>query len=556
MRTTAGIVIFILGLAMVVAFLQLLLGPDEEQDPATVEIDWNAVRHDPADTLSLRWLGPARYPSAKEGAWIERNLERAVNVDFDPLFLDHNSYLRRKPLMMAGGDVPDVIWESNSSILQADAHHGFLLEVPYNIIYKHAPNYVAKLNRISPASWVKTHYEGRNYGVPLYAINGIYPRPGLWREDWLEAVGMDIPETLEEFREAMRRFRYNDPDGDGLQNTYGTMPSVSGHLFLTRLFGIYHINPNMWTLEDGELVWGGIRPETKKALGWIREMHAEGVFHPDFLAVPQSNRVNITRQKFESGQIGYVDVFGAWMQINPHQKDNFSIAYTIRKLNPDAEVAPGRPLRHDGRVSKMPVSDGAPYALAFGRHLQRRPEKVVRVLRILDRLAADTRLHVQAMVGKRGVHWKYDPKAGVQFTDEYASKRKNHLLTNLDAWAGYFAPFSLTEEEIAPYLAEGEAEYLDTAQSPDLGLVSPLIGGSAVVPGLTELMAEPGNLQEKAFAEIVLGERPLEDFDWFVEEWRQRGGAEATELANRFFEKRDDILKQAGAWEAFQSSMN
>lgn len=556
MRTTAGIIVFFLGLAMVVGLLQLLLGPGEERGPAPVEIDWAAVRHDPAETISLRWLGPPLFPTAIEDSWVETNLEEAMNVDLQPMFLDMNSYLRRKPMMMTGGDVPDVIWESSPHLLQADAMHGFLLPIPYEVIHQHAPNYLAKLHAIAPLSWLKTYYEGQNYGLPLFSIDGRHPRPGIWRQDWLEAVDMEVPDTVEDFREAMRRFRYNDPDGDGQLNTYGTTPSITGPMFFGRLFGLYHLNPYDWNERGGQLVWGGIQPETKTVLGWIRDMYAEGVIDPDFLAIPNATRSYATRQRFESGQIGYVGVFGAWMQVNVHSEDNLSIAYTIKKYDPNARVVAGKPLRHQGRVSKMPTNGGSTQMIAFGRHLKDQPEKVIRTLRHFDRLASDTQLHVQALVGKRGLHWNYDPKAGVQFVPEYGPIRRNHLLSRVDGWAAFFAPFSLGPEEIQPLLAEGEAEFLSTVQSPDLGLVSPLIGGSAVVPGLSELMAEPGNLQEKVFAEIVLGERPIDDFEWFVREWQRRGGAEATELANQFFEKRDGILKQAGAWEACQSSIN
>ena len=65
-----------------------------------------------------------------------------------------------------------------------------------------------------------TTYEGRNYG---FATPSAYVgNEGLLlRKDWLDNLGLAVPTTLDELYEVLYAFTYNDPDGNGKNDTYG-----------------------------------------------------------------------------------------------------------------------------------------------------------------------------------------------------------------------------------------------------------------------------------------------------------------------------------------------
>ena len=49
------------------------------------------------------------------------------------------------------------------------------------------------------------------------------------RKDWLDRLGLEPPETLEEYYEVIRAFTLDDPDGNGVQDTIGlTLTSKLG----------------------------------------------------------------------------------------------------------------------------------------------------------------------------------------------------------------------------------------------------------------------------------------------------------------------------------------
>ena len=43
----------------------------------------------------------------------------------------------------------------------------------------------------------------------------------LIRKDWLDKLGLSVPVTLDDYYEVMKAFTFNDPDGNGVNDTYG-----------------------------------------------------------------------------------------------------------------------------------------------------------------------------------------------------------------------------------------------------------------------------------------------------------------------------------------------
>ena len=63
-------------------------------------------------------------------------------------------------------------------------------------------------------------YEGRLYGFAT--PSAIAGNEGLLvREDWLKNLGLEAPTTLDELFDVLYAFTYNDPDGNGKDDTYG-----------------------------------------------------------------------------------------------------------------------------------------------------------------------------------------------------------------------------------------------------------------------------------------------------------------------------------------------
>jgi hypothetical protein len=64
------------------------------------------------------------------------------------------------------------------------------------------------------------------------------------------------------------------------------------------------------------------------------------------------------------------------------------------------------------------------------------------------------------------------------------------------------------------------------------------------------------NLQMTVYAEIVRGDRELDYFDTFVEQWMALGGAEMLQEAQELLEIRDEIFQRVGVSQVAMAGSN
>ena len=100
--------------------------------------------------------------------------------------------------------------------------------IPINDYLDSAPNFMKYTYDVS---WDNLRIMGdeRIFGMPRSTImrnDGYYIR-----EDWLDNVGLEIPEdhafSLEEFEEVLRRFTEEDPDQNGEDDTFGMLATIT-----------------------------------------------------------------------------------------------------------------------------------------------------------------------------------------------------------------------------------------------------------------------------------------------------------------------------------------
>ena len=538
-------VLFMLGLFLLV-FGSLFLIPDnpvsKTRQSQGSNIDWNKVKDDPEKTYTVTWLGLPSCASGQPESWIEQNLEEVFNIELNPVFLDSNAYMKRLPLMMCNGEIPDVMWVPHSLKVRVNVRNSFVMELPPELLKKHAPNYVALVNKYCPEGWLQTHQNGRNYGIPTFYPSSTRPTIGAWRKDWLEKVGIHkTPETIEEMEEALRRFRNDDPDGNCKKDTYGYCPDLSTWaVSYTQVFLAQDLLPFDLLEMDGKVVWGGIQPGAKKALGYLRRWYAEGLIDPDYILSSQNRSVG---GKFKNGKTGFVYPCYQWQSYN---LDNpTSAASLIKQLNPNAEIVPGKPITSISGKRLGRCWGASAHILQFGIQLQSQPKKVIRILRMLNTIAGDEKLCLQAKMGKRGFHWDYAKDGGVELLGEFDTnsyKMQTQLLNRSGQGCHFYYPPGYLETFEGGAIKK-ESEFNETYKKPEWSIMN-IFGRTEILPKTSHNLAKLRRLQEKTYAEIITGEKPLDYFDTFVEKWLDLGGRELLKEANQFFSTRDEIFKK------------
>ena len=519
------------------------------------QIDWDSVQDDESRRLEISWLGLPRYPNGQEGGYIERLIEDTFNVELKPVLMDAIAYERKKPLKFASGNIPDVTWEADPIDLQRDVYHGFIIPVPFAVIKRYAPHFTKLSLANAPIGWLYAHCNGRNYGIPTIYLGGAYPAPGVWRKDWLDRIGMaHRPETLEQFHEALQRFTFDDPDGDGRSNTYGMSGNVNAaYGFFPEFFGAFGVTPFNWIMRDGRAVYGGILPETKQALEMLRQWYDEGIIDPEFIT-DGTNNCQRLRNKFANGHLGYRSAgfrSGATFIDTFDPTNSRSTVTVMNKLDPNAELAASAYPRGSNGSSGIKIWGTGGNILAFGRQVEQHPEKVIRVLKILDRISMDEKLYMQASRGRHGVHWDYrvpdtgepgtGPSSGIRYLPPYddVNVYKQEVL------GSFFGGGGLDPDIEDKYTWVKEIQFRSRYRDPAFG-VTDLFGKVDIMPSAKRYFADLSNWQQTIFAEIIRGDRDLDYFETFREEWHRRGGSVLTEEANELRQVKNQIYDMMG----------
>lgn len=166
-----------------------------------------------------------------------------------------------------------------------------------------------------PETWKEKYtYEGQLWAIP----QGSDELPSYFsrsiRGDWLDALNLDVPTTVQELYNASYQFTYNDPDGNGLDDTFG-MTSRTTWL-MQDLFQAFDCrlnhqgdavatwNPNTNTWEDPM-----IKPEMVEALTFLNKMTDEKVMDAEIFVHSSS----VAKEKVKSGYYGGFFYWNTWV---------------------------------------------------------------------------------------------------------------------------------------------------------------------------------------------------------------------------------------------------
>lgn len=124
--------------------------------------------------------------------------------------------------------------------------------------------------------------DGKLYG--LYTERPSSRQGIIIRKDWLEALGLEKPQTLEELYEVIRQFTENDPDGNGKHDTFGLADRNDLVFGAFKTLGSYFGTPNNWSVAEGS---GAVVPEFESpayldTMDFMKKLYDEGLVNKDF----------------------------------------------------------------------------------------------------------------------------------------------------------------------------------------------------------------------------------------------------------------------------------
>ena len=213
-----------------------------------------------------------------------QELEKQTNTKINMIYVPNADYDTKLSTMIAAGTVPDIFY-CNLADAADFAESGIIANVE-DLLNEVAPNVIEDTKEIIHDASVN---KDGIYLVPCAAKGNVICVN--IRTDWLKNLGLDMPTDLESFAEVMHAFTYDDPNQNGVDDTYGYAFSLtnlagSGPSF-SNIFGAYGIPKGQAIeLDDGTVTSWVKHPEFLNAMKYIKKLVDDGVCEPDYVTIP------------------------------------------------------------------------------------------------------------------------------------------------------------------------------------------------------------------------------------------------------------------------------
>ena len=385
--------------------------------------------------------------------------------------------------------------------------------------------------------------DGKLYGIPQATLNIGKNMFVFLREDWRLALDIPVPETLADLVAMADKFTNNDPDGNGVKDTYGfgisnvpfeTWYSVPGWF---NSFGAF---PEQWIEKDGELVWGSIQPEMKTALAELRSWVEKGLVDPEF-KVKDSPAVS---EDAIAGKVG-IAVAEGWLLGWP-LPDAFKNGHDWRAY----------PIMYDESAPVQKVSANSKMGNIYVvRKGYEHPEALIKMYNLFQERVMSQKY--DTTIYKGDAEFNYESLAPIYAIIGHDRNRHNHivvseavekrdetLLENEDQkvlygrainWLENMDKLDINEQatawnayngSIGPNSVGGRTKFYDDN---NMHNIDPYFDAD---PPAVKLLKP---ITEEMILLIMAGDQPLDYFDEYVETWKSVGGDELTAEINEWY---------------------
>lgn len=332
------------------------------------------------------------WPATLEEDFIYQKILEKTGVSWKLTLVD--DYWAAMGQRIAGDDIPDVFFIDATHQKQYVEEEVLLNLDPYiENELKPVSEFLGETNRIPYL------VNGSLYSLPRIFTGG-YGEHGTksqWalqiREDWLKKFNLEVPTTIEELYNVATIFSTQDPDGNGIDDTYGISggSGIRGFHILGMpfdfAFGNYIIE------RDGKITNSLLQPGALKALEWAKKFVDEGLMDPDIMTTTGTNNAI-------AGKVGIHMISWPGMY-KQYGLDN------IAAVDPNAYWIPTGPLNNEmGDTDYLYPFDNVGGGDSYGlcADLADEPEKLEAVFKVLNYLATDEGSYL-VMFGIEGDHW-------------------------------------------------------------------------------------------------------------------------------------------------------
>lgn len=425
--------------------------------------------------------------------------------------------------LMDKDNMPMVITASgalDANIVDAAKKGAFWDLTPYLADSASYPN----LSQANPEVLNSLTVENQVIGIPRSRAIGRYGFA--YRTDWAKAVGItEAPKTVEDVYNMLYAFTYNDPDGNGQDDTYGLeLCKYTGPLDIIQTwFG----TGNAWVEQDGQLVPVHQTAEYREALKWMRKIYEDGLIRPDWATVDTSTWSDGCK-KGEAGCFldtmdGAKRVWNYYTENDVKDVTDPSTTATMTMVGPIAMDASSEP-----RTLATSGYNGFYLITKAGAKTE---EDVKNCLNFLDKMNDDAMLEL-ADFGLEGVSYDLDADGKVVLNTELDTTQVPQC--GLNQCIAYVPNLASTGLQLAKKESQLEQEACQLVNE-KVAVFNPALGYLANSSVNAEVGTDIAQILDDARTQYICGQIDDAGLDTALQQWSDRGGADLIAELNQAY---------------------
>lgn len=511
--------LFSAGLALTMALsLAACNGTKQESDSGSTAVVFGGEAQQSAlpivkDKLTLKFVcynwGDMAYGNDMP---VFQELEKRTNIHLDWQLLPAEDNLTKLNLIMASGDLPDLVSygdpDTAKKTFDKYGSEGAIIALD-DLINQNAPN-------------IKNLFMNQPYKVPNFkaeskgADGKIYSLPTLTevhtgqifciRQDWLDKLGLKVPETTDDLYNVLKAFKEKDPNGNGKADEIGFAPdeALPDLAILMNAFGAHE--SYYADQKDNTIKYGPIEDKYKEGLAFANKLYKDGLIDKTYI----NKNSEEFRAKVSKDLVG---MFYAW----PMSGLGFCNA-AVQKLNANSKYVAMLPVKgpNGDRYKERPQSMMSPRTVITSSN-----KHAVETIKYLDYIYSKegNKLMIYGIEGK---DYTLDASGNPVFTD--------YIVKNPDGKDAATARASEGMQVGLPYVATYQSESQAVSDEgvkaawkmyTDNDVLYPLFPNVSLdetqLGDINGKLTDIKTLVDEYSDKFIMGTEPLDNFSKFVE---------------------------------------
>ena len=519
-----------------------------EKSAADVEEEWKKAATTPYGkypekvTYTLAQMNGASNSNLPSGDTYEDNeytryLKKMLNIQNENVYMEREDrYNEGVNVLVQDRNIPDVMVVDDRETLNYLVENDMIEDLS-QVYESCATDRIKEMyDSYGPALLASGTYDGKLMALPETVID--HGPCFLWlRRDWINQLGLEEPESLEDAFNIIEAFVENrmgteegeDPIGLICDNVF--VGSSSAYYSIDTIFDLFVAHPRKWQFcSNGEIIYGSLTASTKKAISYIHNLYERGIIDKNFALREQNNLRDLVLE----GKCGAF--FGLWWTPNNPLMDEVM-------NNPDSDWEPYYLVQRDEDYGTDFYNSFSDNKYVVVRKGYEHPEIVMKIVSVLfdySRYDADDADEVNGYFAlnvdptARPLVINVDYYDATYIATKDIRKAMNREITEDKLSALEESYYTACTNYLTNYM-KGEAVNAEdwAAYKSRISAIGLLVDHGYEPPTIQYLAGSDGevpqtllNLEKNAFIQMVMGNQPMDYFETFVEEWLDQGGRE------------------------------